>query len=237
MSTIVIIAVALLPSVLLGLFIWVKDPQKEPFSWLMRGFLLGGALCIPVAQIETIIETYLFGPYFEPSNYFEVSANAFLVAAIPEEGFKLLALWLLLRKNPYFDEHIDGIVYAVSIGLGFAAVENIIYLLEDESWMTTAIVRSLLAVPGHYAFAVLMGFYYSLYCFVDHSKKNAACILMVPVIIHGIYDSLAMTGQVNPYVGIVCFFVLVFFCIRIHWMAKNKINSLIKKDKEQGQQK
>ena len=234
---ILVIGIALLPSILLGLYIWAKDPQKEPTSWLVRGFLLGGALCIPVALLEIEIEAFLFGSYYSPSNYFEMLANAFTVAAIPEEGVKLLALWLLLRWNPYFDEHIDGIVYAVSIGIGFAAVENIIYLHGDENWITTAIIRSLLAVPGHYAYAVLMGYYYSLYYFVDHSKKNAACILLVPVLLHGIYDSLAMTGQVNPYVGLVCFFVLVFFCIRIHWMAKKRILSFIKKDREQNHAK
>lgn len=233
MNTIFIIGVALLPSILLGLYIWIKDPQKEPILWLLGGFLLGGALCVPVASIETVIEDFLFGPYFSASNYFEMSANAFLVAAIPEEGFKLLVLWLLLRWNPYFDEHIDGIVYAVCVGLGFAAVENVIYLMGDENWVSTAIVRSLLAVPGHFVYAVLMGFYYSLYCFVDHSKKNAVCILLVPVIVHGIYDSLTMTGRVNPYVGLVCFFVLIFFCIRIQLMAKKRILFLIKKDKEQ----
>ena len=236
MNTIFIIGVALLPSILLGLYIWIKDPQKEPILWLLGGFLLGGALCVPVASIETVIEDFLFGPYFSASNYFEMSANAFLVAAIPEEGFKLLALWLLLRWNPYFDEHIDGIVYAVCVGLGFAAVENVIYLMGDENWVSTAIVRSLLAVPGHFVYAVLMGFYYSLYCFVDHSKKNAVCILLVPVIVHGIYDSLAMTGRVNPYVGLVCFFVLIFFCIRIQLMAKKRILFLIKKDKEQNKE-
>ena len=236
MNTIFIIGVALLPSILLGLYIWIKDPQKEPISWLLGGFLLGGALCVPVASIETVIEDFLFGPYFSASNYFEMSANAFLVAAIPEEGFKLLVLWLLLRWNPYFDEHIDGIVYAVCVGLGFAAVENVIYLMGDENWVSTAIVRSLLAVPGHFVYAVLMGFYYSLYCFVDHSKKNAVCILLVPVIVHGIYDSLAMTGRVNPYVGLVCFFVLIFFCIRIQLMAKKRILFLIKKDKEQNKE-
>ncbi len=232
MTNTIIIGIALLPSILLGLYIWVKDPQKEPAVWLIGGFLLGGALCVPVALLETVIETFLFGLCFTPSNMIEMSANAFIVAAIPEEGIKLLALWLLLRWNPHFDEHFDGIVYALSIGLGFAAVENVLYLDGESNWITIAIVRSLLAVPGHYAFAVLMGFFYSLYCFVDHSKKNAVCILLVPVLAHGIYDSLAMTGQVNPYVGCVGFFVLIIFCIRIHRMAKNRILLLIKKDKE-----
>ena len=231
MNTLGILIAAILPSVLLGLYIWIKDPQKEPLSWLIGGFILGGMLCIPIAWIETVIEEFFFGRYFSPNNYFEIISNAFVVAAIPEECFKLLVLWILLRRNPYFDEHIDGIVYAVFIGLGFAAIENVRYLYGDTNWMTTALVRSLLAVPGHYVYAVVMGFYYSLYHFVEHSKKNAICILLVPVLLHGIYDSLAMSGLINPYVGVACFFVLIVFCIRIHWMASRRIQSLIRRDK------
>ena len=115
----------------------------------------------------------------EPTTLIGSTMQAFVVAALPEESFKLLALWLVLRKNPFFDEHFDGIVYAVCVELGFAAVENIFYVFSEEEWVTVAISRALLAVPGHYAFAILMGYYYSVYHFVDHSPKVAACILRV----------------------------------------------------------
>ena len=157
-------------------------------------------------------------------------ADAFLVAAIPEEVFKFIALYILVRKNPYFDEHIDGIVYAVFVGLGFAALENVFYLFDDEDWVSTAVGRSLLSVPGHYAFAVLMGYYYSLYHFVEHSLKNAVCVLFAPILAHGIYDSLAMSGDVDPYLGMLCFVLLIAFCIRIHKIARNRIKRLIHND-------
>lgn len=156
--------------------------------------------------------------------------QAFVVAALPEESFKLLALWLVLRKNPYFDEHFDGIVYAVCVGLGFAAIENIFYVFSEEEWVTVAISRALLAVPGHYAFAILMGYYYSVYHFVDHTPKVAACILLVPVAAHGVYDALAMSGLVNPYIGGLGFFVLIWFCVKMHKVAKGKIIAMIEKD-------
>ena len=156
--------------------------------------------------------------------------QAFVVAALPEESFKLLALWLVLRKNPYFDEHFDGIVYAVCVGLGFAAVENIFYVFSEEEWVSVAISRALLAVPGHYAFAILMGYYYSVYHFVDHSPKVAACILLVPIAAHGVYDALAMSGLVNPYIGGLSFFVLIWFCVKMHKVAKTKVMALIDKD-------
>ena len=122
----------------------------------------------------------------------------------------------------------DGIVYAVCVGLGFASLENIGYLFSvGDEWQTVAIGRALLAVPGHYAFAILMGYYYSVYHFVDHSPKIAVCILLVPVLAHGAYDAIAMSGMVHPYIEGVSFFVLVYFCMKMHKVAKKKVLALV----------
>ena len=232
METLIPLAAALLPAVVLLLYIWKKDKQKEPTPWLVKSFLWGVAICVPVALVESGISSVLFGEG-QPNTFLGTTAMAFFVAALPEETFKLLVLWKLLRKNPYFDEHFDGIVYSVCIGLGFAAFENIGYVMgEEENWASVAIARSLLAVPGHYAFAILMGYYYSLYHFVDHSPKVGACVLLVPVVAHGVYDALAMSGLVNEYVGGISFFVLIFFCIKMHKVAHKKVLAMLEKDEE-----
>ena len=192
----------------------------------------GAGICIPIGFLELAIEVLLFGSNGGPYTLFGTTVQAFLVAAVPEETFKLLALWIVLRKNPYFDEHFDGIVYAVCVGLGFAATENIFYIFgHEEEWLKVAIFRALLAVPGHYAFAVLMGYYYSIHHFVDNSPKVAACILLVPILAHGIYDALAMSGGVNEYIGGITFLVLIYFCIKMHKKARTKVLALVEKDK------
>lgn len=224
------ILAALLPALLLFVYIWKKDTQKEPTSWLVKAVLWGVAICLPVAIVEMGIEAMLFGAGGKPTDLLGTTTMAFLVAALPEETFKLFALWMVLRKNPYFDEHFDGIVYAVCVGLGFAAVENIMYIFSEEDWFATAIARALLAVPGHYAFAILMGYYYSVYHFVDHSPKIAACILLVPMLAHGAYDAIAMSGMVHPYIEGVSFFVLVYFCMKMHKVAKKKVLALVGMD-------
>ena len=226
---IIIILSAILPAILLWLYIWKKDTQKEPTSWLVKAVLWGVAIIIPVALLESGIEAMLFGVGGEPTSLFGTTAKAFLVAALPEEAFKLFALWMVLRKNPYFDEHFDGIVYAVCVGLGFAAFENIMYLFAEEDWLSTAIIRALLAVPGHYAFAIMMGYYYSVYHFVDQSPKVAACVLLIPVLGHGVYDAIAMSGMINPYIEVVSYFVLVYFCVKMHKVAKTKVMAMIEK--------
>lgn len=230
MSILILLAAALLPAVLLWYYIWKQDPQPEPTRWLVKAALYGAAICIPVVLVETLIDNVIFGG--EPTTIIGTTIQAFFVAALPEESFKLLALWLILRKNPFFDEHFDGIVYAVCVGLGFAAIENVGYIIgEEENWIGVAISRALLAVPGHYAFAVLMGYYYSLYHFVDRSPRTAACILLIPVLAHGVYDAIALGGMVNPYVGSISTFVLIYFCVKIHKFARTKIMAQIERDR------
>ena len=231
MKTILILTVALLPAIALLYYIWKKDPQKEPTSWLVKAVVWGVAICIPIAVIEVGIEAVLFGGG-APSTLVDTTVMAFFVAALPEEAGKLLVLWLLLRKNPYFDEHFDGIVYAVCVGLGFAAIENVFYVFDhSDEWLSVAVMRSLLAVPGHYAYAVLMGYYYSIYHFVDRSPKIAVYMLLVPVLAHGVYDALAMSGMVNLYVGGLSFFVLIYFCVKMHKFAIKKIVAQIERDR------
>ena len=227
----IIIIVALLPAILLWGYIWKKDQKKEPTTLLAKATGYGVLICFPIALVEMLISTILFGPDGQPTTLFGTTANAFLVAAIPEESFKLLALWLILRKNPYFDEHFDGIVYAVCVGLGFAGFENILYLFQNiEEWMSVAFFRSLMAVPGHYAFAILMGYYYSKYHFVDHSRRTAAMILVAPVLAHGLYDALLMTSMVNAVLGGICFIITVVLVCRLHVYARKKVFSMIDTD-------
>ena len=231
MDVLFIIFAALLPAILLWTYIWRKDQKKEPFAWLAKATIYGIIICFPVAIVEMGISALLFYPEGNPTTVLGTTANAFLVAAIPEELFKLLALWLVLRKNPYFDEHFDGIVYAVCVGLGFAAFENVLYLFDNiENWMSVAFVRSLMAVPGHYAFAILMGYYYSKHHFVDHSRKTAALIIIAPVLAHGLYDALLMTSMVNVVLGGICFIITIVLVCKLHVYARKKIASMIDTD-------
>lgn len=231
MQTLYMYAAALLPAFLLLLFVWKKDQKKEPFSQLIKAVSYGALICVPIVIVELILNALLFQGG-DPTTLFGALCKAFFVAALPEETFKLLALWIVLYKNPYFDEHFDGIVYSVCVGLGFAAVENIGYVVGEEAWTSVAIWRALLAVPGHYAFAVMMGYYYAVYHFVDHSPKTAAKILLIPVLAHGTYDALLMSAIAQPAIILVVFPVVIYFCIKLHKVAYAKLVELIQKDRE-----
>ncbi len=222
---------ALLPPILLLLFVWHKDATKEPFRQLFKAVIFGVLICIPAVFWESFMGTLLFNGE-EPTTIIGTTLNAFLCAAVPEETLKLIALWLVLRRNPYFDEHFDGIVYAVCVSLGFAAVENVGYVLNhEEAWVSVAVTRALMAVPGHYAFAVFMGYYYSMYHFVRHDTTTAISILLVPVLAHGIYDSLAMSSMVNPLIGGLGFVFLIFFCIKMQRVAYDRLTQMVGLDR------
>ena len=219
---------ALLPAIVLFLYIKKKDAKPEPARLLYKALLWGALVCIPCCFLESVIDAVIPS---DPTSFVGAAMTSFFGAGLPEELCKLIVLWLMLRKNPYFDEHFDGIVYAVCVGLGFAGLENIFYVVGDEDWVGTAISRALLSVPGHYAFAVMMGYYYSVYHFTDHSKSTKYKILWVPVIAHGIYDTIAYSASIDESLAFVCMAVLIFFCIRMHKYAKKKLVALVEKDK------
>ena len=223
--------VALLPAILLLIFIYWKDAKKEPASWLAKAFGLGVGIAFPVVIVE-IFMGYLLFEWGEPTSLFGSTMKAFFQAALPEEAAKLFALWLILRKNPYYDEHFDGIVYAVFVGLGFASIENVKYILLDsgECWKTVGIMRAFLSVPGHYAFAVIMGYYYSLYHFVNKSRKVAFFILFMPFMAHGIYDAILMGSPFNPVIKAIALPAIVYFTYRLQRIAYNRIVTLIEND-------
>ena len=117
-ASFIVVALALIPAAILMVVMLIRDKeQPEPMPWLAKGLLFG----VLAALGSTLISVPLIMSGLVPANYghwFEAILHSFGAAAIPEETAKLFFLWLLLRKNPYFDEHLDGIVYAACIGLG-----------------------------------------------------------------------------------------------------------------------
>ncbi len=233
MEIFLICLAALLPPLALWFYIWRKDSLKpEPISQHLKALALGAIACIPVVFIEIVVDRAVF-PLGEPTTFLGIVIDSFFIIALIEEAVKLLALWIVVHSNKYFDEHFDGIVYAVCVGLGFAAVENLIYLISNsDNWQLLAVGRALISVPGHYAFAVLMGYYYSLNHFVLRSTRYKAYILVIPVLAHGVFNTLVLVGKVAPEVYGIAFVVLIFFCIRLQTISRKRIISLLDKDKD-----
>ena len=100
----------------------------------------------------------------------------------------------MIWANKNFNERFDGIVYAVFISLGFALVENIMYVIQGGA--SVGLIRALTAVPAHALFGVVMGYYIGIARFSGvHRADYIIRALMWPIILHGFYDYCLMSGK------------------------------------------
>lgn len=220
-----ILIAALAPVAMLLYYIYRKDEfQKEPVKEVLKAFGLG------VASI--FVSLMISGPFgamglypAEQVTVWDGIAISFFGASIPEEIAKFLLFWLFVRRNKYFDEHMDGIVYAAAISLGFAGLENIMYLFSSEDWVSTGIVRALFSVPGHFFFGILMGYYYSLVRFDPVTPSiNRFWVLGAPIIAHGIFDSILFSAGVLPQgLALVIMIAFIWFCNSLRKQASRRI--------------
>lgn len=232
MDTFIIILTALLPIAILMYVIYHKDRGKpEPTGQLVKAFLLG-ILSIPISLCISTPLTYIGLCPEETNTILDAVRISFFGAAIPEESAKLIILWFILRNNKYFDEKMDGIVYAVCVSLGFAAVENIAYLFSDvESFLSIGISRAIFAVPGHFCFGITMGYYYSLVKFYPKYPDNKKIlVLLAPILVHGLYDSILFIIDVLPWVSGALTILFIIFCFKMWKYASHRIKEHLDRD-------
>lgn len=232
---------AVLPVLILLYFVYKKDQyHPEPTGKLLWTFFVGCISVVPASIMELILGM------FTPSG--SVASGLFtgyVVAGLSEELCKLLLLLWVIWKSPYFDEYFDGIVYAVFLSLGFACVENVVYVLSSEDAMAIALTRGLLAVPAHFLFAVIMGYHLALAKFDLSNRRNHLFhALLYPVLLHGTYDALLMVsdnlskGSSNEATvgmavsGVLMIVFLVFDILMWRWGMK-RIKRMQERSKEQ----
>ena len=193
MAAYYLLSISVLPVVLLLLYIYGKDKyEKEPLGMLALAFG-GGIICVLMDLILVRIIQYIW--YSETVFY-----SAFVEAGFPEEICKFAILFFFFWWNKNFNEYMDGIVYATFVGLGFACIENILYVFS--SGFGTGIMRAIISVPGHFLFGVLMGYFFSLAKF--NSKKTLFYLLLsiiVPSLVHGLFDWLLMVTEILDTLG------------------------------------
>ncbi|WP_051204857.1 PrsW family glutamic-type intramembrane protease [Butyrivibrio sp. VCD2006] len=185
---------------LLLLYVYKLDSiEPEPLPLLIKLFLTGGILVpIGVIIVEEIVELVL-EIFFIDSPILYSALNAFLVAATVEELGKYIALKRGSWNHPAFNFRFDGIVYATTVAMGFEIVENLLYIASYG--FGTALGRA--AFPGHLVFSIYMGYYYgqAKSHAVRGDLKGAARLrrkaVIIPIIIHGFYDTLCFWAELN----------------------------------------
>ena len=212
-----VLLASLAPVFIILFYIYFRDKyEKEPLGMLIKALLLGIVIVIPVIFVERMLMILM--P--QSSKVAEAAYHAFVVAGSTEELFKFLALYLLVWKSPNFNEKFDGIVYAVFVSLGFAGVENVLYVMDGG--MQTALTRAITAVPAHAIFGITMGYYLGIaHMYRELKGKYLIRALLVPILLHGIYDFILMVE-----VGwLLLLFVPFLIVLYIMGMKKMKVLS------------
>lgn len=211
------ILAAVLPAALLLRYIYRCDTiEKEPAGLLASLLLLGVVAAVISGFLESVGEKLLM-ILVEPGSPTYVIILAFLVVALVEEGTKFLLMKWRTWHCTDFNYRFDGIVYAVFLSLGFAAYENIQYVLHFG--LSVALLRAFLSVPGHLVFAVIMGFFYSRAKLAETSRSDMGTILnlwwayFTAVLIHGFYDACAMIGTTTAVILFVVFVLSMYLLV------------------------
>ncbi|WP_034044785.1 PrsW family intramembrane metalloprotease [Wocania ichthyoenteri] len=181
-----LLLLAVAPIFIIILYIYFKDKyEKEPKRFLFYNFLLGAIISVFITTIIYYLFDYIL-PLTDNTSVFEQFVKAFFVVGFTEEFSKYIIIRYYSQTNKKFNEPFDGIIYAVMVSMGFAATENIFYVLEGG--YQTALLRALTAVPAHATFGILMG-----YCMGKAKFSNNRIILnlsglLLAIIFHGAYD-------------------------------------------------
>ena len=183
-----LLLITILPSILIILFFINSDKFKEPTKEIIKIFFLGILITIPAYILNTYIGDFLY----KKTELSEGLISSFLTAAPVEEGLKLSILYYFVYKMKDFNEPIDGIVYGVTVSLGFATLENLyyVYLLADyfeTTSMALAVIRSFSAVPAHAVFGIFMGYFFMKYSFIKKGD-NLFFAFIIPFVLHGCYN-------------------------------------------------
>ena len=185
-----ILLISLAPVAIIAFYVWFRDKyEREPVRMVLLAMLAGTIIVFPVILVEQGIQS--IGQSFEGLS--AAAWHAFAVAGFTEELFKFMALYVLIWKSPEFNDKYDGIVYATFVSLGFAGVENVMYVLQ--SGFNTGLMRAFTAVPAHAIFGITMGYYFGMARFYRKRQTELKWkALWVPILLHGIYDFILMTG-------------------------------------------
>lgn len=224
----ILMIAALLPAVYLVGYVYKKDQvEKEPAGLLWKLAFLGAVSTIPAAFTELVLEDFL-ELFFLPEQLIYQLISNFLIIALTEEFWKRQVVKRVAWKHPAFNYRFDAIVYAVCSAMGFAALENLMYVADGG--LSVAVTRAILAVPSHAVDGVLMGFFLGearlceRYGDFRGRKKNLRSSLLVPVLAHGFYDFCLTRGTVS---SMLCF---VAFVILMDVFAVRKINQASAED-------
>lgn len=202
-----VISAGFAPGIALLSYFYLRDKyETEPFGMVLKTFIAGMLIVFPIMVIQ-----YAFQSENVLQNHI---AQSFLFSGGLEEFVKWFIIIYTAYHHTAFNERYDGIVYSVSVSLGFATVENILYL--HSYGLHYAILRAILPVSSHALFGVIMGYYIGAAKFSGKKKRLLCLALLLPVLLHGLYDFLLKINTSWLY-------YMVPFMLFLWWYALRKV--------------
>jgi RsiW-degrading membrane proteinase PrsW (M82 family) len=192
MDSLRLFVIAVIPGIALSLGIYLTDRyDREPVKLLIKLFLFGIVSAIPTIIVEQFLSRVnIF------SGLLSIAWTSFIVAGLTEEFFKRMVVMRVAYYHSAFNEKLDGIKYCTFASLGFATIENIMYIFSNyDADPYIGWYRGLLSVPAHMLFAVTMGYYLSLARFSPDKKTRDQYFsrsLVVPMLFHGTFNFILM---------------------------------------------
>jgi RsiW-degrading membrane proteinase PrsW (M82 family) len=215
------ILLAVVPSLILAGYVYYKDIlEKEPLTLLISLFIFGVVSTVPSMFLEHLFQSM----YTTTSDFISIYIHALFGVAVIEEGYKCLFTYLVAYKNKNFDHIYDGIVYSVFVSLGFATLENIIYVLKYGK--SVALMRAIISVPAHAFYGVSLGYYMgkAKKASVRGHKSKALLFnvisVVLPILLHSIFDFLLLAENMLLikifYVFVVLLYIIALLEIKSH---------------------
>lgn len=211
-------AMALAPCLAIIIFVYWKDNfEKEPLTLLASSFFLGIVSAAPALMLSYSIDNFFI--QFNLSYPVDKIVLAFLVAGVGEELSKFIFLYSFPYRSRFFDEPYDGITYSVMISMGFATLENLLYMLSHGS--NVIYLRAFTAVPAHASFAVIMGYFVGLAKFKRNNPLYLFAGLFFAILLHGFYDLFLFLDQhefmaIGAFISLILGVYLSLKAIRLH---------------------
>lgn len=205
-----LISISIVPVIALIFLCYFMDCyEPEPKKIVAKLFAFGLLMVIPCAVIEIL----LIGKssFFErPHDLISLFINIFFYIGFVEEILKFIVVIAGVYRSPEFDEPYDGIIYTVSASLGFASLENLMYVISGG--IGTGIARAVLSVPAHALFGVIMGYFLGISKFREKGKRLKYVLygLFYAVLAHTIYDFLLLSHNLILLVCIVPFMAMLW---------------------------
>ena len=201
------ITLALLPSLIIAFLLYISDKkEREPIIELIKAFFLGIISIIITLGISFIFDVTKIE--VDNLDMIGLAIYSFIDVALIEELSKWLMAHIFVRNNSNYNYMYDGIIYFSYVSLGFATIENILYIAS--TGLTAALVRAVTTVPSHVFFAMTAGYYYTL---ATKEKNNKALrsryfilSIVMPVLLHGFFDFCLLTKN---YLFLLIFLVFV----------------------------